>query len=162
MKKKKIFFGLRRGYALFLLFFGCGFFNGTISQASDKSYVGAEKCAECHESEYKNFTEYAKKSNSFHSIQIMKKGLTNQELKSCFECHTTGYGESGGFKSENETPHLKNAGCEVCHGPGSIHVETNDPDDIKGSLTAKDCEKCHNSTRVGAFRYKPLIYGGAH
>jgi hypothetical protein len=92
----------------------------------------------------------------------MQKSLTNQELKSCFECHTTGYGEPGGFKSESETPHLKNAGCEVCHGPGSTHVETNDPEDIKGDLTAKDCEKCHNSDRVGAFRYKPLIYGGAH
>jgi hypothetical protein len=26
----------------------------------------------------------------------------------------------------------------------------------------KDCESCHISERVNAFRYKPLIHGGAH
>jgi len=80
----------------------------------------------------------------------------------CFECHTTGYKEPGGFRSEHETPHLKNAGCEVCHGPGSLHVETGEPKDIKGSLTAEDCDVCHSSERVEAFDYKPLIHGGAH
>jgi hypothetical protein len=29
-------------------------------------------------------------------------------------------------------------------------------------LSKKDCEACHISERVKAFRYKPLIHGGAH
>jgi hypothetical protein len=127
-----------------------------------RTYVGSEACKACHETEYENFHRYAKKSHSFESITTMKKGLTDTEFKKCFECHTTGYGKPGGFVSETETPDLKNAGCEVCHGPGSLHVETEDAADIKGSLTANDCEVCHNSIRVAAFNYKPLVYGGAH
>jgi len=132
------------------------------SAVSSKTYVGSESCMECHEAEYTSFITFAKKRHSFKSVMIMRKGLTSDELRQCFTCHTTGYGKHGGFRSEAETPHLKNAGCEACHGPGSLHAETEDSKDIKSQLTAKDCEECHNSERVEAFSYKPLIYGGAH
>jgi hypothetical protein len=92
----------------------------------------------------------------------MKKGLTEKEIKGCYYCHTTGYGKPGGFISPEKTPYLENAGCEVCHGPGEFHVKTKSPNDIKRQLTLKDCEVCHTSERVRAFRYKPLIHGGAH
>ncbi|MEC4675594.1 MAG: multiheme c-type cytochrome, partial [Nitrospirota bacterium] len=83
-------------------------------------------------------------------------------IKRCFSCHTTGYGRPGGFISAEETPQMKNAGCEVCHGPGELHVKTKKPGDIKRKMTLEDCEKCHTSERVRAFRFKPLIHGGAH
>ncbi|HYA40805.1 MAG TPA: cytochrome c family protein [Syntrophobacteraceae bacterium] len=130
--------------------------------AEQAKYVGSEGCKECHANEYATFKQFNKKAHSFQSILRLRKGLSETELKKCFECHTTGYGKEGGFRSENETPHLKDAGCEVCHGPGGIHAETGDPKDIKGKLTTKDCECCHNAERVGAFKYKPLVYGGAH
>ena len=126
------------------------------------TYVGSDQCRSCHEKEYDSFKKNAKKVHSYKSIAVMKKGLTETEFEKCFECHTTGYKQPGGFRSEQETPHLKEAGCEVCHGPGSVHIETGDPKDIKGKLTAKDCEICHNSDRVSAFKYKPMVYGGAH
>lgn len=125
-------------------------------------YVGSSTCKNCHEKEYHNFMTHAKKSTSFQSIERLKKELTEDEIKGCYYCHTTGYGKSGGFISAEETPHLKNAGCEVCHGPGEFHVKTKDPAHVKGHLTAEDCETCHISERVRAFRYKPLIHGGAH
>lgn len=127
-----------------------------------RAYVGSAACQECHETEYENFQAYAKKAHSYQSIKEMKKGLTDAEFRKCFECHTTGYNKPGGFRSEQETPNLKDAGCEVCHGPGSLHIETGRPKDIKGGLTAKDCDPCHSSERVEAFDYKPLIHGGAH
>jgi hypothetical protein len=105
---------------------------------------------------------YAKKSISFRSIERVKKGLTEDEIKGCFYCHTTGYGKPGGFISIEKTPHLKNAGCEVCHGPGEFHIRTGSTKDIKRRMTIKDCEVCHISERVRAFRYKPMIHGGAH
>ncbi len=129
---------------------------------SGKTYVGSESCKSCHENEYKNFTAYSKKSQSFGSVLRMKKKLTDAEIRICFGCHTTGYGKPGGFLSEAETPHLKNAGCEVCHGPGSLHVTTRNPKDIQGKLTAKECGGCHDESRVTAFNYRPLVYGGAH
>jgi hypothetical protein len=125
-------------------------------------YVGSEACKDCHENEYLYFMTYARKSTSFRSIERLKKELSEQEIKGCYACHTTGYGKDGGFESPDKTPHLRNAGCEVCHGPGGYHVKTQDAKHIKGSLTARDCEVCHTSERINAFRYKPLIHGGAH
>jgi hypothetical protein len=134
-----------------------------LAQADDhKTYVGSEVCGECHEEEYASFTAHSRKSHSFESVAVLKKGLTEAEYRGCLACHATGYGEPGGFRSESETPHLKNAGCESCHGPGSLHADSGDPDDIRGELSVEDCTRCHNAERVGAFKFKPLLFGGAH
>ncbi|MBE0426450.1 MAG: cytochrome C [Nitrospirae bacterium] len=125
-------------------------------------YVGSEACKECHENEYKSFMTYAKKATSYRSVERLEKKLTEEELKGCYSCHTTGYGNPGGFISVEDTPHLKNAGCEVCHGPGELHIKTRQSFHIKRKLTVEDCEVCHTEERVKAFRYKPLIHGGAH
>lgn len=125
-------------------------------------YVGSDACKDCHEKEYNSFMTYAKKSKSFESIERVRKGLTEEEVKGCYLCHTTGYGKPGGFVSPEKTPELKNAGCEVCHGPGGAHLKTKGTRDIKRRMTMKDCEVCHISERVKAFRYKPMIHGGAH
>jgi hypothetical protein len=125
-------------------------------------YIGSDACKGCHEQEYNGFMKYAKKSKSYNSIERVKKGLTEEEIRGCYACHTTGYGKPGGFISIEKTPHLKNAGCEVCHGPGEFHVKTMNRQDIKRKMTLKNCEVCHTSERVQAFRYKPMIHGGAH
>ena len=130
--------------------------------ADQGSYVGTESCKECHDEQYARFQKYSKKANSFQSVQSMRKGLAEDEYRGCFECHTTGYNRPGGFRSETETPALKNAGCEVCHGPGGNHVASQDPKDIRRRPDLKMCESCHNAERVGVFRYRPLMYGGAH
>lgn len=125
-------------------------------------FVGSSACKECHSDEYESFVTYAKKSRSFESIEKLRHSLLPEEIERCYSCHTTGYGQQGGFVSLEQTPHLKNAGCEVCHGPGSVHVATRSPADIKRGLTTQDCVQCHTSERVKAFRYKPMVHGGAH
>ena len=148
--------------AIFLLMLCVAVFWAGIGLTQSRTYVGSKACADCHAEEYKNFTSFAKKAKSAHSVQIMAPKLTPDELRGCYDCHTTGYGQPGGFVSFEQTPELGHAGCEVCHGPGSEHAETGDPDAIKGKLSLQDCESCHNADRVGAFNYKPLLYGGAH
>ena len=125
-------------------------------------YVGSEACRSCHKTEYENFTKFAKKAKSFEAIERMQKGLSEEEIKGCYNCHTTGYGRPGGFISLEQTPSMKNTGCEVCHGPGKTHIKTKSPRDIKRHLSKEDCEVCHTQERVKAFRYKPLIHGYAH
>jgi hypothetical protein len=152
---------------LLILILGAGGPVGFPSTASaqsgaDPSYVGSTACRDCHEAEYSNFHNFAKKAHSFESIRRMKTRLTPAEFRGCFECHTTGFGRPGGFRSEEETPDLMNAGCEVCHGPGSRHVVSTDRKDIKGRLTLEDCAVCHNQDRIDAFNFKPMIYGGGH
>jgi hypothetical protein len=151
--------------SVFVILFLTFLINVSLSLAETKrppGYVGSLACKSCHEEEYKSFMSYARKSNSFRSIERVRKGLTEEEVKGCYHCHTTGYGKPGGFVSPEKTPHLKNAGCEVCHGPGEFHIKTQNPREIKRHLTKEDCEACHTEERVKAFRYKPMIHGGAH
>ena len=134
----------------------------TYARGESKTYVGAEVCKGCHEKEHTSFTSHSKMSSSFKAVEGRKKGLTGEELKKCYECHTTGYGKPGGFKSEADTPNLKNLGCESCHGPGSVHASSSNPKDITRHLDTKDCEQCHDKNRIAAFNFKPLLFGGAH
>ncbi len=81
---------------------------GYIQAETKKSrtiYVGSDVCQKCHEKEYDSFMKYAKKSKSYESIERVKKGLTAEEIRGCYACHTTGYGKPGGFVSvEKDTP----------------------------------------------------------
>ncbi len=126
-----------------------------------KTYVGSESCQSCHERQYDSFIANAAKARSFEHVQVMKKGLTEAEYQGCLKCHTTAHGEPSGFISVETTPSLKNPGCEVCHGPGSLHIDSGDPKDIKQATIAV-CEKCHTAERVNSFKFKPVLYGGAH
>lgn len=126
-------------------------------------YVGSDACKDCHKNEYDYFINYARKSKSFESVERLKRMFTEEDIKMCYPCHTTGYGKSGGFISPEKTPHLKNAGCEVCHGPGEFHVKTGGGSAyIKRRMAINDCKVCHTPDRVRAFRYRPLIHGGGH
>lgn len=130
--------------------------------ANGATYVGSEACGQCHPDEYARYSTHSKKARSSRHVTQMAGDLKPFELAKCFECHATGYGQPGGFVSLDATPHLANAGCEVCHGAGSLHAESGDPSFIKGRLSLKDCERCHNTERVAAFGYKPLLHAGAH
>ncbi|UJX42827.1 cytochrome c family protein [Desulfovibrio sp. JY] len=131
--------------------------------AKPASYVGSKACQECHAKEYDSYSRYSKKAHSSQSVKIMAKKLTAEELRGCFACHTTGYGRPGGFVSFEKTPELANAGCEVCHGPGSAHVDSGgDPSFIKSKLAMAECERCHNAERVRNFNFKPMLFAGAH
>lgn len=126
------------------------------------SYVGSQACRECHPGEHANFKAYSKKARSFQSVLKMVHGLTEAELKKCYECHTTGYGRPGGFVSQAQTPNLAEVGCETCHGPASRHVVSQSRKDIRDRVSTKDCDACHNSERIAAFNFKPMIHSGAH
>lgn len=134
-----------------------------VAPPADATYIGSEACASCHDTQYQTYSKYSKKAHSSKSVQIMASDLTEEELRGCYGCHTTGYGRPGGFVSFSATPAMANAGCEVCHGPGSAHAESGgDATLIKGKLTMADCETCHSAERVAAFNFKPMLYAGAH
>ncbi len=129
------------------------------------SYVGSASCQGCHEKEYESFTKNSRKAHSDKSVKLMSKKLTAEELKGCYVCHTTGYGQPGGFVSFEKTPDLGHLGCESCHGPGSAHVDSGGGKSNivgKGRMNIAQCEKCHKNERVVNFRYKPRMYNGGH
>ena len=59
----------------------------------------------------------------------------------CMNCHVVGLRYEGGYRSMDETAELADVGCEMCHGPGSEHLE--DPySTYQQQFTA--CEYCHD------------------
>jgi hypothetical protein len=136
--------------------------SGFPAQKEDSHYVGSKACSQCHEQQYANFSKYSKKAHAWDSIAIMKPKLKENELKQCYECHTTGYGKKGGFVSHEATPGLADVGCETCHGPGSAHAESGETKLITRRPSVQTCTACHNSQRVEDFHFKPLIFSGAH
>lgn len=134
----------------------------TAGRAHAEEYVGSGACGECHAEQYESFISHSGKAKSRESVEIMAPDLTDEELRECYGCHTTGYGR-GGFVSYETTPHLADVGCEACHGAGGRHADSGgDPDLIVLRPEITDCEVCHNSERVANFNYKPLLYSGAH
>jgi hypothetical protein len=86
----------------------------------------------------------------------------------CIACHVTGWEYKTGFMNERKTPHLKNTGCENCHGPCSEHINLLenqklqarirrlinpyqfDPEETRAqrarriNLIDQSCKKCHD------------------
>jgi len=149
---------------VFLLSFVVAFFpfNGLCTPPENSSFVGSKACSQCHEQQYGNFTKYSKKAHAWDSIAVMKPKLKEDELKQCYECHTTGYGKKGGFVSHEATPGLADVGCESCHGAGGAHAESGDPKLITRRPALDTCTACHSSQRVEDFHFKPLLFSGAH
>lgn len=95
----------------------------------------------------------------------------------CVGCHTTGYGQPGGFVSLAKTPTLVGIQCEACHGPGGGYMkpelmslknkEYKRSDLIAAGLvvpSAETCKTCHNekSPFYKPFDYKTRLKEGTH
>ena len=88
------------------------------------TYVGTEKCKRCHDAAY---TVWEKSKHSHAYERLIKNApppAQRQFDAECIVCHTVGFGYESGYKNEKETPHLKDVGCESCHGPASEHIKS--------------------------------------
>jgi hypothetical protein len=101
--------------------------------AQDYSYVGTKNCKKCHIKQFKSWAD-TKMAKAF---EILKPGERAEAKKTagldpekdyttdgeCLLCHTTGYGQPGGFVSVEKTPELLGVSCEMCHGAGSEYTK---------------------------------------
>lgn len=103
-------------------------------------YVGMEKCKECHPEDVKTYSEW-KYSRNFRILEMRGK----EHDPECVPCHTTGYGQPGGFVSVEKTPHMKNVQCEACHGPASLHLKAPTVEEHQRTLSIPKniCTTCH-------------------
>lgn len=136
---------------------------------SGRTFVGAEKCAECHDQAYAKWET----TGHAHALAGLTTGRKDYEGHwvdrkwdaECLACHVTGWHPQqafrfeSGFIDEMKTPHLANNQCENCHGPGSRHVEIEEGADASEGETAaermrmwiskeeaetKVCRQCHD------------------
>lgn len=83
---------------------------------ADQEFIGAKKCSSCH------FDQFLKWKKTKHSTAFNLLPAKYQADAACLKCHTTGFGQPTGFKTEADAD-LKGTSCEACHGPGSKHAE---------------------------------------
>jgi hypothetical protein len=145
-------------------------------------YVGVDTCKTCHQQAYDVWkgavVESAAKDKNGKPI-VRKMGHTRAWLtlehdhktgdRACIGCHSTGFMEPGGYCRVKDVDFRRNVQCEVCHGPGSRHVEAGgDPEFIRRQVPESTCRTCHKVPHIPtseSFVYEDklkLILGPGH
>jgi hypothetical protein len=109
-------------------------------------YVGSQSCKACHTHPY-NYEKWSTKRHAGAYSTLEKVG--SQYDPECIVCHVVGYEYETGYVSEEKTPHLKDVGCENCHGPGSQHIKSLGRE--KTTQPMSDCTDCHTPEHSGGF-----------
>ncbi len=111
--------------------------------AGQASFVGIEQCSSCH------LEERAVWDTTAHAgaYATLESGHKQFNLD-CVSCHVTGYDKPGG-STVTHVDNLKNVQCEVCHGPGSRHIENpGDKTLIRRRPETSVCTTCHHPPHV--------------
>ncbi|MDB5298956.1 MAG: cycA1, partial [Phycisphaerales bacterium] len=104
---------------------------------ADYRIAGSESCAACHRAENESWAH----SGHGHAWQTLQpRGFHVDPY--CLQCHTTGYGQAGGFVSVRRSAALVGVGCENCHGPSQAHVH--DPKVRTPFVALDQCVRCHD------------------
>lgn len=115
-------------------------------------YVGAEVCARCHPSEFRQWKE-TPHARAWQTLVDLRKDATPE----CVSCHVVGFQKPGGYKTADDVAKLSNVQCESCHGMGTQHEAYAAS---KAAVPEATCRGCHDGTTSPAFSftlYRPHI-----
>jgi hypothetical protein len=104
-----------------------------------QKYAGAAKCAPCHQKIYASWRK-SEHAGAYNTLVEKNRYF----YPDCVNCHTTGAGYSNGFRIDQTTKHLEGVQCEICHGPGSKHVDAEGGSDLRVTSDREFCVECHN------------------
>ena len=110
----------------------------------DLEYTGSKSCKSCHGIEYETWS-----GNAHARAYSTLEQAGSQFDPECVVCHVIGMDYESGFTSEQETGHLKNVGCENCHGPGSEHILTAGKTEL--TKPKSTCIDCHTPEHSGDY-----------
>jgi len=116
------------------------------------TYAGSESCKLCHDYEYRRWRDPAlgqPGSTAHANAYATLERVGSQYDPECVICHVVGMEYESGFISEEKTGHLKNVGCENCHGPGSEHIRTLGV--AKTTEPKSVCLDCHTPEHSGDY-----------
>lgn len=117
------------------------------------TFVGTKKCAECHEEAF----EFWKQTKHAKAWETLEKDGKHYDL-TCVGCHVVGFQQPGGFCRLVDVAGFEDVGCENCHGPGSAHADSEDPEDITLSAPESTCAStCHVPEHSDAFDYATYL-----
>lgn len=114
------------------------------SLPKDLEYTGSKSCKLCHEYEYEKWS-----GNPHARAYATLEREGSQFDPECVVCHVVGMEYESGFVTEEKTGHLKDVGCENCHGPGSEHIATAGSAELAEPKSA--CVDCHTPEHSGDY-----------
>jgi len=133
-------------------------------------FVGSKECRNCHEPSYDIWKDSGHGKAWRTLVELEPQRIHDPE---CVSCHVIGWHPTkyfpyqSGFVNYEETPHLKDTGCETCHGPGELHVraETYGTEEerekyrkavvvTKEESEAGQCVSCHDLDNSPEFEFK--------
>lgn len=126
----------------------------------EAAFVGSASCRECHAEAF-TVWEKSKHAHAWRTLETAGK----QFHLNCVGCHVTGYQQPGGVCRLDKVAGRENVGCESCHGPGSLHVDSPSDDNIIAKPGQQRCVTCHNPENSPHFdfaTYLPRIVGPGH
>ena len=124
---------------------------GRFALPNGLKYTGSESCKSCHEYEYEKWSSEPH-SRAYATLQ----SVGSQFDPECVVCHTVGMKYESGFVSQESTAHLKNVGCETCHGPGSEHIRTLGK--AKSTEPKSQCLDCHTPEQSSHYAGNEQLY----
>jgi hypothetical protein len=120
---------------------------------SQNYFVGSEKCANCHEEDYKKW----KATSHAHAFKSLQNKNSDAD-PSCITCHTIGFGSESGYQRSFKGEKLIDVGCENCHGPAGLHVDEFNTKEKRlfkfNPVTESECRKCHYGEFSRPFEWK--------
>jgi hypothetical protein len=86
---------------------------------------------------------------------LVKRG--EEKNPECVACHTTGFGQPGGFAAVDDADTLRRFGgvqCESCHGPLSLHPARQKK---AQPVSEQTCLGCHDEANSPDFDYETYL-----
>ena len=146
-------------------------------------YIGTAACGKCHPIDLQALRDsrhtravnlLAAPAPSLSRVPAHKHGVTGIDKPECLRCHTTGFGQPGGFPAAAPAGAARHAmagvGCEACHGPGKAHAD--DPKKpgaiakLGGTCDACSilpiCRQCHDDKNSPRFNYTEALKRAKH
>lgn len=116
-------------------------------QIHGKQFAGNQNCQSCHVQDCSHWSS----TKHAHAWETLTNKLSHVDPY-CQQCHTTGYGQSGGFFSIAQSKTMVNVGCESCHGASADHAAN--PKTRTAMVATDSCVGCHDRENSPAFNYE--------
>ncbi len=122
---------------------------------TEPGFAASGRCAQCHTAEMAKWS-FSKHARAWESlVNHPVKGST--ENPDCIGCHSTGFGQVGGFGEPTvaNIRKFKAVQCEACHGPLKGHP--NDKSIQTTPITVEACLGCHDEANSPNFDFASYL-----
>ncbi len=120
------------------------------SSPADGQYASSAACVSCHRDRFSAWV-LDPHARALDALRLRDQAQNPE----CIACHTTGFGQPGGFGTPDDAAlsRWKGVQCEACHGPLGAHPGDGRPLPVPDAATCTGCHDPANSPQFDPERY---------